>query len=255
VRINRMPKFLPGTAYVIYGYRTPEGIDVGICSRTKPLADAAEDLAYLRAAPTLPDTGFIYVIAGPPFRPPLSGVRTTINGEGSQTAASTDAAGEATFASLQRGTYSISAEAEGYFPAQRQVEIPAKGCAEVRMPMMLDRRIQGRVLTSDGRAAAGVQIQVRPIERPVWDQAESVTTDAEGNYEFRRFIQGGGYFLGVNLDHPPTLENPYTRWFFPGTNNLGVATPLYFGDAPETKYHDLMLPPRRERTACDFATG
>jgi len=81
--------FQAGTAYVIYGYRTPEGIDVGICSRTRPLADAAEDLAYLRAVPTLPDTGVIYVIAGPPFRPPLSGVRTTINGEGSQTAAST----------------------------------------------------------------------------------------------------------------------------------------------------------------------
>jgi hypothetical protein len=62
---------------------------------------------------------------------------------------------------------------------------------------------------------------------------------------FAASFRGGGYYLGINLDHPATLENPYTRWFFPGTNNLAAATPLYFGDAPESKHHDLMLPARQ----------
>jgi hypothetical protein len=169
-----------------------------------------------------------------------------IDREGSRAVAVTNPEGEATFTDLRPGIYSISAEADGYLPVERKVDVGSIGCVEVRLGMMLDRRIKGRVLTSDGHPAADVQIQVRSIERPVWDEAQSVKTDADGNYEFRYFIQPGGYHVGVNLDHPPTLENPYTRWFSPGTDNPQTATPVYFADVQETKQYDLVLPSRQK---------
>jgi len=109
--------------------------------------------------------------------------------------------------------------------------------------MMLDRRIRGRVISKEGLPVAGVQLQVHSINRAIWESnGENVTADAEGNYEFGRFIESGGYYLGINLDRPATLENPYARWFFPGTENVATATVIYFSEAPETKHYDLVLP-------------
>jgi len=42
--------FQVGEAYVVYAYRNSEGrLSTGICSRTRPLKDAAENLAYMHA--------------------------------------------------------------------------------------------------------------------------------------------------------------------------------------------------------------
>jgi hypothetical protein len=55
VRINNGPGncaygFTTGESYLVYTYRTPDGqMWTSMCSRTRPVADAAEDLAYLRS--------------------------------------------------------------------------------------------------------------------------------------------------------------------------------------------------------------
>jgi hypothetical protein len=41
--------FEQGVEYLVYAYRTPTGgLGTGICSRTRPVAEAEEDLKYLR---------------------------------------------------------------------------------------------------------------------------------------------------------------------------------------------------------------
>ncbi len=239
--------FQLGTAYVVYAYKGPEGLGTGICGRTRPLADAAEDLAYIRTARTAPLTGQIRVIAGPPFVTPLQGVSTALEGMGNRYVASTDAAGEARFDGMPPGKYKVTGTLEGYKSFQPTIELGSKGCAEVQVGMMLDRRIRGRVITKEGLPAAGVQLQVRSINRPIWESnGENVTADAEGNYEFGGFMESGGYYLGINLDRPATLENPYARWLFPGTENVAAATVIYFSEAPETKHYDLVLRERQK---------
>ena len=50
--------FRSGVDYVVYAYKNSEGrLETGICSRTRPLMDAAEDVAYLRAIAKLPADG------------------------------------------------------------------------------------------------------------------------------------------------------------------------------------------------------
>jgi Carboxypeptidase regulatory-like domain len=235
--------FQSGVDYVVYAYRNSEGrLETGICFRTRPLAQATEDVAYFHAVATAPGTSEIRIVTGPPGASGMPGVRTTIAGAGSHYAASTDTAGQAKFGGLPPGEYKVTAESEGYLPADRTVQLHAKGCAEVRFLMALDRRVTGRVITKDGLPAAGVEVQVRPTQEMGGD---SVKTDAEGRYELRHF-RAGGYYLGINLNHTPTLENPYTRWFYPGTEDPASAAIVYFAESPETQRFDLTLPDRQK---------
>ncbi len=116
--------------------------------------------------------------------------------------------------------------------------------------MLLDRRIVGRVLTRAGRPAANVMIEVLPAHPGPNDSPiahDSATTDVDGQYEFE-YLRTGDYYLGVNLDRPPFRENPYARWFFPGTEEPARATIVHLPEAPGVQAFDLILPePQKDR--------
>lgn len=160
--------FQTGVDYVIYAYKNSEGrLETGICSRTRPLTQAAEDLAYLRAFTQLPPTADIRVSVADNStwqagRRPMPKVRTTISGPDGIKEALTDSAGKATFAGLPPGEYTVQWAFDGYTSGNRKVQIHAKGCAEVPVIMLLDRRILGRVLTRGGLPAAKVLIEMVP---------------------------------------------------------------------------------------------
>ncbi len=231
--------FHPGVDYVIYAYKNSEGhLETGICSRTRPLTQAAEDIAYLRAIPQLPATADIRVSiadnstweAG---RRPMQRVRTTISGPDGLREALTDRAGRATFAGLTPGEYTVQWASDGYRSGNRKVQIHAKGCAEVPVTMLLDRRILGRVLTRAGLPAAKVMIEMVPAHPGPNDSpiAHYATSDLDGHYEFE-YLRTGDFYLGVNLDRPPSVENPYARWFYPGTEEPAGATIVHLPETP-----------------------
>src|SRR5436853_1034278 len=71
--------FQVGTAYVVYAYKNSEGqLGTGICSRTRPVADAAEDLAYLRSIATAPSTGEIRIVRARLDTKAVSGVHINV---------------------------------------------------------------------------------------------------------------------------------------------------------------------------------
>jgi len=43
--------FAPGTQYLIYAHQSPYGLETDVCTRTRPVTDAAADLAYLQTIP------------------------------------------------------------------------------------------------------------------------------------------------------------------------------------------------------------
>ena len=62
--------FVVGREYLVYAYEREGRLFVSLCSRTRPLTEAAEDLAYLRAIPKeIPTLGRLVG----PFRNDLSG--------------------------------------------------------------------------------------------------------------------------------------------------------------------------------------
>jgi hypothetical protein len=136
--------FQSGVDYVIYAYKNSEGrLETGICSRTRPLAQAAEDIVYLRAVAQLPATADIRVFVVDNSKPqagrtPRQGVRTTISGPDGLREALTDNAGRATFTGLQPGEYTVQWASDGFRSGNRKVQIHAKGCAEVPVTMVVD---------------------------------------------------------------------------------------------------------------------
>ncbi len=136
--------FQSSTDYVIYAYKNSEGrLETGICTRTRPLAQAAQDVAYLHAVAQLPATADIRVVVvdngkSQAGRMPMQGVRTAISGPDGLREALTDKAGRVTFAGLQPGEYTVQCESDGFRPGNRNVQIHAKGCAEVPVIMVVD---------------------------------------------------------------------------------------------------------------------
>jgi hypothetical protein len=84
--------FRMGESYVVYAYRSPTGqLSTGICTRTRPVANATDDLTYLRSLVAI-RPGDLARVAGRvrlwewPRRPeelrPMPGITVTAAGEG-----------------------------------------------------------------------------------------------------------------------------------------------------------------------------
>jgi hypothetical protein len=244
--------FQSGVDYIIYAYKNSEGrLETGICSRTRPLTQAAEDLAYLRAVAQLPPTADVRVSVSDnssASRRPMPKVRTTISGQDGLREALTDSRGRATFAGLPPGEYIVQWASDGYKSGNRKVQIHAQGCAEVPVYMMLDRRVLGRVLTRAGLPAAKVTIEMVPVHPgPNGSEAERATSDVDGLYEFE-YVRTGDFYLGVNLDRPSSPDLQYGQWYFPGTADPAGATIVHLPETPGVQTFDLILPePQKDR--------
>jgi hypothetical protein len=255
--------FQRGLDYIVYASKKPDGsFSTGICTPTRPIENATDDLKYFHQLANASPTSEIRVTAldilgarvygsgGRSQLPVLSGARVTIDGAGVHESSATDGAGRHIFAGLPPGEYKVHASLEGYAMPDglRPVQVHAKGCAEVALPMRLDRSVSGRVLTSEGLPASGVTVESVPFrprnENELPWAADSSVTDANGNYELRH-LSTGDYYLGISLTRSPTLENPYTRWFFPGTEDPSKAGILHVSDKPETQRFDLTVPARQ----------
>ena len=177
-------------------------------------------------------------------------VQVTLNGPGGSQSATTDASGRHIFGGLPPGVYRVAALLEGYVPLTElsSVRVHAKGCAEVPLPMRLDRRVSGIVRTSDGQPAPGVTIECVPVrprhENDMPNAVDSAVTDANGRYQLNH-LTTGDYYLGVSLSRSPKLDKPYTRWFYPGTERPAEAWIVHVSNRPETQSFDLVLPPRQ----------
>jgi hypothetical protein len=246
--------------YIVYASKKRGGgFSTGICSPSRPVENAAEDLKYLRqlahSSPvaeigvTAYDVHGIrgYRVGGPPQLPVLEGARVTIDGPGVHESSTTDANGRHIFAGLPPGLYKVDVTLEGYaLPGQLPpVKVSPKGCAEVPLPLQLDRSVSGHVLTRDGLPASGVTIEAVPTlprhNNDLPTAADSSAADANGRYELRH-LTTGDYYLGISLSRSPTLQNPYTRWFYPGAEDPARAAILHVSDGPETQRLDLTLP-------------
>src|SRR5205807_1923672 len=71
-------------------------------------------------------------------------------------------------------------------------------------------------------------------------------------YELRH-LTTGDYYLGISLSRSPTLQNPYTRWFYPGAEDPALAGILHVSDRPEVQRFDLTLPAKLHERAIQGA--
>jgi hypothetical protein len=237
--------FQVGMDYVVYAFKNAEGrLETTICSRTQPLAQAAEDLRYFRAMAGAPATGELLIrtdYAGLPGKP---GVSIVVDGQGSRRTARTDGGGNARFTDLPPGEYSIHEEADGDLPDDPKVQLYAKGCRELTLTRAL--RITGRIMTKQGEPASRVEVQIRPTQSAGAQGAWTFmgVTDSDGRYEIN-IIRPGQYYLGINLNNTATTGAPYPRWFYPGTEVQALAFIIDFFGKPDSATYNFTLPDRQ----------
>lgn len=226
--------------YVIYAYKNQEGkLETGTCNRTRPLREAADDVAYFQAMANAPAMSQLRVSIGYPGTPAKKGMTIIAQHEGSRISSSTDAGGHAQFTGLPPGEYTIHAQEDGDLADDPKIQLFAKGCRDVTLVRSL--RITGRVSTSAGGPASRVQIDVRSIEGK---EGNGTMSDMDGRYELR-ISQPGRYYIGFSLNRTATRETPYPRWFHPGTADPAQATQIAFTGKPEVRMVDMVLPERQ----------
>lgn len=248
--------FQIGTKYLVYGYdlKNTSRVGTGICTRTQPLADAAEDISYVRAAPGLPAGGEIFGTAQR-FSVNLksgdwdeaggvAGARVTAVSGGQRLEALTDGDGRYSFKGLSPGKYTVSVVLPANLSPQEEqtVEVHGQGCAEVDYRTVLDGRVAGKLVDASGKSPSTVVVNLLPVGMQDPFRAMFDVTDEDGSFEFRN-LPPGRYLLGINLGDAPDEELPYKSTYYPSTNDRAAAKVFELGEGQRLSGIEFRLPP------------
>lgn len=266
--------FRRGERYVVYADRGEKDgrLYTGICTRTRPLAEAEEDFAFVRALGAAEPTGTVFGGVfkrnyewkeGDSWRKPVAGAEVTVEavaagGESKAGAREfkTDAEGVYRAEGLAPGKYRVTmkvppgliwggGEGEDKPALVQEVEVAARGCAQSDFHLESDTRVAGRVLDTLGRPVASLPVQMRaaPSGTQNLNQFYYGKTDAEGRFEFRAVVPGA-YLLGVRLLGSTSGESvPYPRTYFPGTPSRDAAGVVKVKEAEHLGGLEMRMPP------------
>jgi hypothetical protein len=244
--------------YLIYAHKRDDGVLVtSICSRTEAIADAAEDLKYLRAMPPAtaregrlvgravqyelnPETFFVSGSA------PIAGVRITAERNGRRVSGESSADGSFELR-VPPGEYAMTAVAPkgSYltYVSSPVTLIDARGCAAVGVGLLSDGTVVGSIITSDSQPVAHLPIELRT--RDQWGTPFRGRTDVEGKFVIRG-VSPGTYLLGIDsFEATRDLrgETPPERLLYPGTTDLAVALAISVGRAARATVPTFVLLP------------
>jgi Carboxypeptidase regulatory-like domain len=242
--------FQAGHRYLVYALPNPNDhvLRASICSPTKKIEDAGEDLAYLNNLQRLPKSSRIFGVVADPWKDRDHGFAHTtvelIGVSGSQKVL-TDGAGRFDVSGLAAGRYRIHVAVPGYTLGNGtrgpEIDVHEGGCAAVQMWLSVDGRISGKVFDSEGRGVPRIRVDLLKPE----DQFPSfgAETDATGRYEFGG-VRSGKYRIAVNSTSGPSAEQPYAPAFYPDVHQFSKAALVTLGEAEHREDLNLHLGPK-----------
>ncbi|HVF41861.1 MAG TPA: hypothetical protein VM936_02550 [Pyrinomonadaceae bacterium] len=248
--------FEPGTKYLVYGYDV-EGagrVGTGICSRTRPLAAAEEDVRYIRGVPGLPEGGEIFGTAKRyavnhetgawDEAGAVEGARVTAASGAQRLEAMTGGDGSYSLKGLSPGRYTVSVVLPANLSPREEetVEIHGRGCAQVDYRTVLDGRVAGKLADARGKSLGGVFVNLLPAGAKDAFRSLSGRTKEDGSFEFRE-LPPGRYLLGVNLGDAPDEEMPYRSTYYPSTTDRAAAKVFELGEGERLGGVEFRLPP------------
>ena len=263
--------FKRGEVYLVYAFGELSHLGTTICSRTNPIAEASEDMAFLHNLPASGTGGTLHgrverfagdLEHGPStLVGPMVGLKVIVEGESRRFEVVTDKTGEYQKAGLPPGNYDVRLELPdhlgviaqydtvdrfGSYSGHDKLKVADRGCVRNDFSVWLDGRIGGRVTDAQGKPVKEAQIDLMVVGDA--DKAWSAWSDADGRYEFRR-VQPGHYLLGINLSWVPKPESPYPRTYYPDTSEAAQAKVIAVGEGTRLNSYDIVLPAQfKERT-------
>jgi hypothetical protein len=211
--------FTVGQRYLIYASKAPLGQwSASICSRTRPLDKAREDLEYLSAVPPVGlgarVFGRIHLWQRDPFEEervdygPIAGLVLNVSGAGFSRDVVTDRHGRYEISGLPVGVSTLTVGAPPGFGSrglQRELDLTdLRACNERNFELSYVAAASGRVVDAAGRALAGLRVDAVAAElaghQPPPYQTPAIT-DERGAFEFVD-LPPGTYVFGVNLTKP-----------------------------------------------------
>ena len=254
--------FKVGESYLVYAYQNTEDhkLYAGICSRTRPLSEAGEDLRYIQSLATSEAGGTIYGLVNK-FRRltnestelvgPIEGIPITIEGSDSSVESITDSKGEFRVTGLPPGNYKVRLKVpEGLWPTrqpkdgEQKVEVTDKGCAFVNFVLERNTSLSGKVLDENGQPASKIIVDLIPpnqINERFQKDDILALADEEGRFEFRS-IPAGDYLLGVRLNRMVEPTFAYPRTFYPGTQQLTKTRAISISEGQSLEGYTIQLP-------------
>lgn len=280
--------FKAGKRYLVYAYnsegaalnssisRTVIGgksgmsaqLTASICSRTRPLKYAADDIELIRALNSGKSQTRIFGRVAQFARKlgtyeynidhvgPLTDLKIKAENSDGHYEATTDREGHYKITDLKPGKYKVSVLLpDGYGPlfefdgTSENVHITSEACGiEVNFDAQIDGRISGHVFDSDGSPVTdNVQVSIVTLESSTKGialaESRSEYTKNKGWYEFDG-LQPGKYLLGINIARPPDKHSPYPMVYFPNTSDRTQARVFTISVGEKLKNIDFHLPPK-----------
>lgn len=253
--------FQKGQKYLVYAYKnTLSGaLSTSICSRTRLLEKATEDVEYFRslatAKPGAKIFGHIFQTYprrndAPYIKPqPLPGITVIAQAAsgGGRHETKTGEDGKYEFVDLTPGEYQIGIKTPenlwGY-EESKPVKVYDKGCAGYGFALQTKTFLSGRLFNEKSEPAAKVSVEMVPADQVnntrQFDR-QFAHTDDEGRFLFRS-IPAGKYYLGVRLSGMAEISFPYPQTFFPGTTDLAGARIISVEEGSILENYDFKLP-------------
>ena len=249
-------RFRLGGQYLVYAYlNDKKKLVTSICTRTRPISEATEDLEFIQGLSKAAPGGTIFGEvrsrrAGQEWGDSLQAVkdaRILFEGPDKKFERKTDSAGNYSVSGLIPGTYKVRIELpEGLsiYNPEMEVKVHDRGCGQAFFYVEADTRITGKVLDAQGMPAADVLMELVPVSRQVGLHPEYVRTDKEGRYVLK-LVKPSRYYLGVRIvGSAGATYVPYPQTYFPGVKDRSQATVITIGEGQRIELDELVLPAR-----------
>ncbi len=254
--------FKRGERYVVYGYRSKDGtgIRTSICSRTRELKDAGEDLKFFGTL-LLPAAGArvfgsaTHVENDPLTREvrdygPVGNISVRLLGSGRSFEARTGQDGRYEFNGVPPGSYELTAVPPPRFSiaflSGPKIELKgAGGCQSVSFWLRYDTRIRGTISRPDRRPVVDAIVEATPAalrDKGYAGEPASTRTDSTGRFELSG-VSAGQYILGVNLTTGPDSDVVSSTRFHPDATEPANALPFEVIAGEHLELARMVIPP------------
>jgi hypothetical protein len=268
-------QFKQGEKYLVYAHLRENKLYVRIGgTRTEPIAEATDDLDYLRSLQRGEPQAQIVGKVGQQtaeikrsdksfynrewrfFGSPMTGVKVFAKGTEQIYETFSDAKGEYKFFGLPTGEYEIWADYPLYFRSEKvSVKTAEQGCGVGNIMARRKGLISGRVTDANGATVSNLRLSLvsadtAPEEILEERKDESVwllgSTNEKGEYRFE-MLPAGRYLVVINrANFERTLGNEQAqkipRLFYPGVKSIKEATVISIKEGEQVENKDFRLP-------------